>query len=141
MKFARRKTEPPEVNLTPLIDVVFLLLIFFMVSTSFKLETQLMVELPSAEGVISSDPVDTVTVTVGRTGNYAVNERVLLNQSVEVLRNTLQAVSKGRHDRPLILMADAQAPHQAVVTILDVAGQLGFEQISISTQNEEAASD
>ncbi|MDE0756996.1 MAG: biopolymer transporter ExbD, partial [Pseudomonadales bacterium] len=113
MKFARRKTEPPEVNLTPLIDVVFLLLIFFMVSTSFKLETQLMVELPSAEGVISSDPVDTVTVTVGRTGNYAVNERVLLNQSVEVLRNTLQAVSKGRHDRPLILMADAQAPHQA----------------------------
>ena len=141
MKFARRKTEPPEVNLTPLIDVVFLLLIFFMVSTSFKLETQLMVELPSAEGVISSDPLDTVTVTVGRTGNYAVNERVLLNQSVEVLRNTLQAVSKGRHDRPLILMADAQAPHQAVVTILDVAGQLGFEQISISTQNEEAASD
>ena len=80
-------------------------------------------------------------MTVGRTGNYAVNERVLLNQSVEVLRNTLQAVSKGRHDRPLILMADAQAPHQAVVTILDVAGQLGFEQISISTQNEEAASD
>jgi biopolymer transport protein ExbD len=141
MKFARRKTEPPEVNLTPLIDVVFLLLIFFMVSTSFKLETQLMVELPSAEGVVSSDPIDTVTVTVGRTGNYAVNERVLLNQSSEVLRSTLEAVSGGRHDRPLILMADAQAPHQAVVTILDVAGQLGFEQISISTQNEEVASD
>ena len=141
MKFARRKTEPPEVNLTPLIDVVFLLLIFFMVSTSFKLETQLMVELPSAEGVVSSDPVDAVTVTVGRTGNYAVNERVLLNQSSEVLRSTLEAVSKGRHDRPLFLMADAQAPHQAVVTILDVAGQLGFEQISISTQNEEVASD
>ena len=141
MKFARRKTEPPEVNLTPLIDVVFLLLIFFMVSTSFKLETQLMVELPSAEGVVSSDPIDTVTVTVGRTGNYAVNERVLLNQSSEVLRSTLEAVSGGRHDRPLFLMADAQAPHQAVVTILDVAGQLGFEQISISTQNEEVASD
>lgn len=141
MKFARRKTEPPEVNLTPLIDVVFLLLIFFMVSTSFKLETQLMVELPSAEGVVSSDSVDPVTVTVGRTGNYAVNERVLLNQSSEVLRSTLEAVSKGRHDRPLFLMADAQAPHQAVVTILDVAGQLGFEQISISTKNEEVASD
>lgn len=141
MKFARRKIEPPEVNLTPLIDVVFLLLIFFMVSTSFTLETQLMVELPSAEGVASSDPGKAVTVTVGRTGLYAVNEQVLLNQSIETLRGALVAVSEGGQDRQLVLIADGQAPHQSVVTILDVAGQLGFEQISISTQSGEASRD
>ena len=141
MKFARRNIEPPEVNLTPLIDVVFLLLIFFMVSTSFTMETQLMVELPSAEGVASSDSAKAVTVTVGRTGLYAVNEQVLLNQSIETLRGALVAVSEGGNDRQLVLIADGQAPHQSVVTILDVAGQLGVEQVSISTQSGEVSRD
>lgn len=141
MKFARRKIETPEVNLTPLIDVVFLLLIFFMVSTSFTLETQLMVELPSAEGVASNDSSEAVTVTVGKTGRYAVNEQVLINQSIETLRSALVAVSEVGKGQPLVLIADGQAPHQSVVTILDVAGQLGFEQISISTQSGETCRD
>jgi len=105
------------------------------------LETQLLVELPSAEGVASGNSGEAVTVTVGRSGLYAVNEQVLLNQSIETLRGALVAVSEGANNRQLVLIADGQAPHQSVVTILDVAGQLGFEQISISTQGGEASRD
>ncbi len=137
MKFRRQTQVEDSVNLTPLIDVVFLLLIFFMVSTTFTKETHLSVDLPEAEGVASSDAADTIEILINADGSYAVNGQNLVNKKSATLMAALNKISggDGHGDTPLIITADAKTPHQSVVTAMDAAGQLGFVKLSITTRN------
>lgn len=120
-------------NLTPLIDVVFLLLIFFMVSTSFSRETRLLVTLPKASGERVSS-VEAIEVLVTREGNYAINGRQLVSSDASSLIRGLELESGGDSSRSLVLVADAQAAHQSVVTAMEAIGQAGFANMSIATQ-------
>ena len=137
MKFARRARSEVEVNLTPLIDVVFLLLIFFMVSTTFTKETHLSIDLPEASGEPARITEQKIEVSISRVGDYAINDVALLKSNLESLKVAIEKVTNGDNAIPMIITADANTPHQAVVTVMDAAGQLGFVQLSITTRNVE----
>lgn len=133
MNFRRnRRRSNTDINLTPLIDVVFLLLIFFMVSTTFTRETHLAIELPEAAGPVGELPVEAIEIVVGRDGRYALNGAVFTDS--QQLGSSLLSQSDGRRDMPIAITADAQASHQAVVQVMDMVGQLGFAQLRISTR-------
>jgi len=137
MRLSLRPKTQPEVNLTSLIDVVLLLLIFFMVSTSFVKESQIAISLPQADSAAIVEEVpDRIDIMITETGTYLVNGRELINSRPETIRNALQKVSGGNNTLPLTISADANAKHQDVVTAMDVAGRLGFVRISIATVNE-----
>lgn len=137
MKLNLRPRTQPEVNLTSLIDVVLLLLIFFMVSTSFVKQSQIQLRLPEAESAVVVEEIpDQLDIMITETGTYLVNGRELINSRPETIRNALQKVSGGDNSLPLTISADANAKHQHVVTAMDIAGRLGFVQISIATVNE-----
>jgi biopolymer transport protein ExbD len=137
MNLSVRVREEPEVNLTSLIDVVLLLLIFFMVSTSFVKQSQISISLPQAESaaVVEEFPQQ-LDIMITEQGTYLVNGRELINSRAETIRNALQKVSGGNTNLPLTISADANARHQHVVTAMDVAGKLGFVKISIATVND-----
>lgn len=126
--------EEFSINLTPLIDVVFLLLIFFMVTTTFSRETRLLVNLPEAQALEAVAEPEQIEILVGRDGNYLINGRALVNNEMRTLMQGLELVSQGNHAIPIIILADAQATHQAVVTAMDAIGQVGFGRLSIATQ-------
>lgn len=133
MKFRRQTRQDLSVNLTPLIDVVFLLLIFFMVSTTFTRETQLSVDLPEATG-LQRDEVDRqVEILIDEQGQYRVNGRPLLDTRLRTLQAAMYEVSQGDTTLPLVISADAEAAHQAVVRAMDAAGQMGFSRLSIAS--------
>ncbi|ACE84501.1 ExbD/TolR family protein [Cellvibrio japonicus] len=134
MKFQRQKVDNDGINLTPLIDVVFLLLIFFMVSTTFTRETHLSVDLPEATGKPSSDTPKLIEILIAADGSYSVNGKVLVNSKPETLRVALEKTAEGDNRLPLAITADAKTPHQFVVAAMDVAGQLGFSRLSITSR-------
>jgi biopolymer transport protein ExbD len=137
MKLSLRPRTQPEVNMTSLIDVVLLLLIFFMVSTSFVKQSQINISLPEAENsTLVEEPPEQIDIMITATGTYLVNGRELINNRPETIRNALQKVSNGKNKMALTISADANAKHQHVVTAMDVAGRLGFTQISIATVND-----
>ncbi len=133
MKFKRQAREELELNLTPLIDVVFLLLIFFMVSTTFQKESEISLQLPRASDSELQTPSERIEVIINAAGRYFINDQEVLKTDVSSLQNALYKVSGGQRDIPLTIRADAQAPHQAVVTAMDAAGQLGMLKMSIAT--------
>ena len=137
MKFPRRIQEDLQINLTPLIDVVFLLLIFFMVSTTFTRETRLAVNLPEADGEPVQDTPRSIEISVSQNGSYAVDGRPLVNSQLQTLMRALEEVTGGDRDVALILIADADATHQSVVTAMDAIGQSGFSRLSIATRKPE----
>ncbi|WP_160153742.1 biopolymer transporter ExbD [Microbulbifer sp. ALW1] len=134
MQFRRQNTEQEGVNLTPLIDIVFLLLIFFMVSTTFTKESHLQLNLPEAAGPQVESPPLTIEILINADGSYSVDGRALINKKLATLKSALSEVSAGEYNRPLIITADATAQHQAVVRAMDAAGQLGFVHLSITTR-------
>jgi len=136
VKFSRRGRHEASVELTPLIDVVFLLLIFFMVSTTFIRETQLKIDLPEAAGELQEIEDEVIEITVDRLGDYAVNDRLLVNNELHTLVKALeQAVEAGGSGGSrLIITADANAAHHSVVRAMDAAGKVGLTRISITTQ-------
>ena len=137
MKLSLRPRTQPEVNLTSLIDVVLLLLIFFMVSTSFVKQSQITISLPQADSAeVVEEVPDQIDIMITETGSFLVNGRELINSRVETIRNALQKVSGGNSNLPLTISADANAKHQDVVTAMDVAGRMGFTRISIATLND-----
>jgi biopolymer transport protein ExbD len=138
MKFRRQSRNNDEVNLTPLIDVVFLLLIFFMVSTSFTKETHLKVDLPQANGEPSSDLPEQIEILIAVDGAYAINGRSLVNNKAETLKSALDKLANSNTKIPLIITADAKTSHQFVVRAMDVAGQLGFVNLRMTTRMPEA---
>jgi biopolymer transport protein ExbD len=134
VKFPRRTLDDPAINLTPLIDVVFLLLIFFMVTTTFTRDTRLTVNLPEADAQQAEAVPDQIEVLVSQAGRYSVNERVLNDTEAAALSRALLEVAAGDRSRPILLIADAEATHQAVVTAMDAIGQAGFNRLSIATR-------
>lgn len=137
MKFRRPPTEELELNLTPLIDVVFLLLIFFMVSTTFQKESQISLQLPRASKTDAETPPESVEVLINAAGRFYVNDQELLQSDVESLQSALFKITKGERDVPLTIRADAQTPHQAVVIAMDAAAKLGLLRLSIATSQSE----
>jgi len=137
VKFRRQKTADNTVNVTPLIDVVFLLLIFFMVSTTFTKETQLSIHLPEADGEIAESVPDTIEIGIDAEGHYSLNNKALVNQKILTLMKGLDKLAEGDTDSPVIIRADAKASHQAVVTAMDAAGRSGLVHLSITTQRPE----
>ena len=137
MKFKRRMLDEPSINLTPLIDVVFLLLIFFMVTTTFTRETLLQVNLPEAEAETQSTQTERLEIVVSRNGSFALNGQTLVNGKLETLLRGLELESKGNLNLPVIIVADSEATHQSVVTAMDAIGQAGFTRLSIATQRSE----
>jgi len=139
VKLKTRARAEPDVNLTSLIDVVFLLLIFFMVSTSFVKQSQISIRLPGAESVaIVEQQAEQLDIMITEQGTFLVNGRELINSRPETIRNALQKVSGGNTSLPLTISADANTRHQYVVTAMDVAGKLGFVKIRIATVNNSA---
>ena len=134
MKFARRTRQEVDVNLTPLIDVVFLLLIFFMISTTFTRETHLSIDLPEAKSSTNEFSEASIEIAITSKGDYAVGGVALLNNKSATLRAAVNKTSKGDNSLLMIITADSATPHQSVVTAMDVAGQLGFTHLSITTE-------
>ena len=137
MKFRRQRRDELNVNLTPLIDVVFLLLIFFMVSTSFTTQTQLAVDLPEAEGEPAPNNSLRLELTIDAAGVFQLNGAQVAAEP-RALRKALRATAGERRDIPLTIAADGGAAHRYVVMALDVASQLGLAQLTIATQSPSA---
>lgn len=133
MNLRRQRHEDPEVTLTPLIDVVLLLLLFFMISTTFQREARLNVELPEASlhAVESQDRKLEITIDVD--GNYFLNGQQVTNRRPETLKKAMRQTLAEARDLPVIIRADANTPHQAVVIAMDAARQLGLLNLSIAT--------
>ena len=134
MKFRRQRSEEVGVNLTPLIDVVFLLLIFFMVSTTFTRETQLSIDLPEATGVLREAQDKQIEILIDEAGSYRVNGKGLVDDRMRTLQAAIYKVAAGDTTLPMIITADAQSSHQSVVRAMDAAGQMGFVHLSITTR-------
>ena len=134
MKFRRQRSEEVGVNLTPLIDVVFLLLIFFMVSTTFTRETQLSIDLPEATGVLREAQEKQIEILIDEAGSYRVNGKGLVDNRMRTLQAAIYKIAAGDTTLPMIITADAQSSHQSVVRAMDAAGQMGFVHLSITTR-------
>ncbi|HEX4974596.1 MAG TPA: biopolymer transporter ExbD [Pseudomonadales bacterium] len=135
MKFRRRKKSTIELNLTPMIDVVLLLLIFFMVSTTFTKETRLSLELPEAStGQPAVGDENTLEIVISPAGHFGINGQMLINDEPQTLIEALKKTMGDKKNLPaLVIAADAKSPHQAVVTAMDAAGKLGFVHIRIAS--------
>ncbi|MCA1714310.1 MAG: biopolymer transporter ExbD [Gammaproteobacteria bacterium] len=131
-----RADDEPEINLIPLIDVILVLIIFFVVTTTFDARSVLRLELPRADGQPAEAQSKALSVLVNADGRYFVDDREALRTDVESLKRTIADVAGEDRDRPVLLRADARTPHQSVVTALDALGQLGFRRISIATAPE-----
>lgn len=134
MKLHNTKKKELSVNITPLIDVVFLLLIFFMVSTSFSRETQIEIELPKSSGDQLEVKANVVEISIDAEGNFYVNKQPLINSQIETLKRAINKQSEGDNGLPLIISADAKAPYQSVVIAMDAAGQEGFSNLQMATR-------
>ena len=135
MRMQSRPREEPELNLAPLIDVVFLLLIFFMVSTTFERDTEISLELPEASG----EPLQTerlvVEISIDAEGRYYINQQELINTQIDTLKRGIQQ-AMGDEQRPqVIISADRQTPHQAVISAMDAARQLGLVNLTFATRS------
>jgi biopolymer transport protein ExbD len=140
MNLRPRAPEEPDLNLTSLIDVVLLLLIFFMVSTTFVDESRLKIQLPQAGAERAPEQQRTpIEIAVTASGEFRVDGKTLLNTSPATLSAAVSKVAGSQRDVPITIRADARATHQSVVTAMDVVGRLGFRAINIATVNEPSA--
>jgi biopolymer transport protein ExbD len=131
MKFRTRPREPLALNITPLIDVVFLLLIFFMVTTTFNQNTQLEVHLPGMQTWQTPVMDRVMNITVNAQGQIAIEGKLLPNPHARTLREALQAHPQFDPTQKIILRADGHAPYQMIARVMDVAGQLGYQNIQL----------
>ena len=131
--FRPRRRRSPDVNITPLIDVVFLLLIFFMVSTTFDRYAELGVELPQAGAEAVEERPEHIEITIDRAGRFHVDQREVVSTSLDILRRAIKKALGEREALPVVISADASTPHQAVVTAMDAASRVGLYQITFAT--------
>ncbi len=133
MNFTRAEEDRLDVNITPLIDVVFLLLIFFMVTTTFNQQAELRVDLPEASAEEQALEVIPIEITIDPAGTYFVNGQSLAKSDAKTLLQSLQKIVAGDKDKSVIIRADAVTPHQAVVTAMDTVAKAGIAKLSIAT--------
>jgi biopolymer transport protein ExbD len=134
MKFSRRRMEEPEINLIPFIDVLLVVLIFLMLSTTYSRFTELQINLPAAEAEKLRERPAEVIVAVASDGRYSINRKAVDGRSVELLTTELVAAAAGRADTVVIISADAMAAHQAVVNVLDAARRAGLSRLTFAAQ-------
>jgi biopolymer transport protein ExbD len=134
MKLQSRSRDEPEINVISLVDVLLVLVLFFMVSTSFVRDTEISLKLPEATSEERAEtPDESLEIAITKSGSYLVNGRELVNAERRTLRTAIERLVGDKRDLPVFIRADAAATHQAVVTAMDVAGQLGFVRLNIAT--------
>ncbi len=136
MNFQKRRSEEPELNLTSLIDVVLLLLIFFMLSTRFIDEGRIQMRLPEAGAEPQATEASSLEIEVTAQGRYRVNGRTVADDDPASLAAALRRAAGSDRSTPVTIRADGRATHQSVVTAMDVAGRAGFRQINIATVHD-----
>jgi biopolymer transport protein ExbD len=136
VKLSPQKPEEPDVNLTPMIDVVFLLLLFFMVSTSFIRESSLKVDLPEATGEAMVEQETPIDIVINAEGNFSINDVSLFDNSREAIAKALKAVAGDNKDPHVIISADANTDYQNIVTAMDTAQQLGYTRLTLATRQK-----
>jgi biopolymer transport protein ExbD len=139
MNFRSRPKEEPEINLIPFIDVLLVVLIFLMLSTTYSKFTELQLRLPVADAEAQRDYPKEVVVSVSSDGRYAINKTLIPGRSVEALAAGMLEAAKGGKDTVVIISADATAAHQAVVTVMEAARRSGLTQITFATQTAQGA--
>jgi biopolymer transport protein ExbD len=138
MKLRAKRVEEIELNLISLVDVVLLLVIFFMLSTTFVQDSRLRIVLPEASSAISPHEVSPIVVSISAQGSYRVNDRALVNNERATLSAALRQVAGDSRRGTVTIRADARSSHQSVVTAMDVAARLGFTQVDIATVSQSA---
>ncbi len=139
MKFRGKQREPFEISLIPLVDVVLLLVVFFMLSTTFQKESAITVDLPEASPEVRDTQKKVLEITIDARGDFYINQERVVNTQIETLKRAIGAAAGEARNMPLLISADAKTPHQAVVTAMDAAGQLGFVHLSLATKKAKAA--
>jgi biopolymer transport protein ExbD len=129
----RSRGEEPEVNLTPLIDVVFILLIFFMVSTTFQKESQIKIELPEASGEPVEDRKELLEIVIDAEGRYFIDQQQVVNTELDTLKRAIQKYLGEQTDLPVVIRADRSTPYESVVRAMDATAQLGLVKMSLAT--------
>ena len=135
MKFSRRRPDEPEINLIPFIDVLLVILIFLMLSTSFSRFTELQINLPAADAERLRERPNEVIVAIASDGRYVVNKKAVDGRSVELLTAELAAAAANKPDTVVIISADAMAAHQSVINVLDAARRAGLARLTFAAQN------
>ena len=133
MRFRKPTVEPLEINLTPMIDCLLFLIVFLLLATSFNHFSRLNIILPEAEGVALTEEKNSIEVAVQEDGSYLVNGITLASSNEAELTSMLQQEAGSNRDMLFVIAADANATHQSVVRVMDIAGKLGFLNINIST--------
>ncbi|MDR2334146.1 biopolymer transporter ExbD [Diaphorobacter ruginosibacter] len=139
MNFRPRAKEAPEINLIPFIDVLLVILIFLMLSTTYSKFTEMQLTLPTADVEQMRDRPKEIVVSVGADGRYAVNRSSLEGKSVDTVAVALRDAAVAGKDSVIIISADASSPHQAVVTVMEAARRVGLSQITFATQTSASA--
>jgi biopolymer transport protein ExbD len=134
MKFKRSQVEDIHINLTPMIDCLLFILVFLLLSTTFNQYSRMNLTLPDAEGVPPKQLEHKIEVVVDSSGHYSVNGQSLVSKEITDLSTAIKQMSNERRDVMFVIAADAKASHQDVIRVMDVAGQLGFVNINISTK-------
>ena len=134
MNLAPQKSEEPDVNLTPMIDVVFLLLLFFMVSTSFIRESSMKVDLPEATGQPLVETLEPIDIIINKDGEFTIGETILAKPNKQQLSELLKLAAGENKDPHIIISADATADYQNIVTAMDTAQQLGYTRLTLATR-------
>ena len=135
MKFSRRRPEEPEINLISFIDVLLVVLIFLMLSTTYSRFTELQVNLPAADADATAARPGEIVVAVSSDGRYAINRKAVDGRSVDRLAAELIVAAAGRPDAMVIVSADALAAHQSVVNVLDAARRAGLSRLTFAAQS------
>jgi len=131
------RSDEPEVNLTPLIDVVFILLIFFMVSTTFQKESEINIELPEASGKPAEERKASLEIVIDADGHYFIDGQQVVNTELDTLKRAVRKYLGERSEMPVIIRADRKTPYESVVRAMDVTAQLGLVQMSLATSQPE----
>lgn len=135
MNFHHRRSEEPEINLIPFIDILLVVLIFLTVSTTYAKYTELRITLPTANAEQMQAQPREITVAVSADGRYSINRQSVDGSSVDALTQALAAASQGQTDRPLIISADAMAAHQSVINVMDAARRVGLSRVTFTTRS------
>jgi biopolymer transport protein ExbD len=139
MNFRRRTNEEPEINLIPFIDVLLVVLIFLMLSTTYSKFTEMQITLPTADTDPQRDYPKELIVAIGSDGNFSVNRTALAGRSLEAVAAALSEAGKGAKESVVVISADANARHQSVVTVMEAARRVGLNQITFATQSTSQA--
>jgi biopolymer transport protein ExbD len=138
MKFRQSRREEPEINLVPMIDTILFLLLFFAVTTSFTRQSEITVNLPEASATAQPKVEPPIEIVIDAQGRYYINQQMLINQQWQTVKRALEKAMGGRSETSLLITADGRTPHQAVITAMDAARQVGIERVSLATRETES---